>query len=231
MSRVGRCVRVGIVVLGLAGTAACSPTGDFGRVPQTPGVNISLSAPRSEDAARTLALTDEERLMKNRIHRFVSFSQNQSWTGVVMFSVRAQSGRPQTRNYYDWLRKEGYASSRGRYRRMLNDIELDKLTLPDVYASICAVNEIDRRRAIALTGLSQTDPEAEAAGAQRRFENGQTIGGFVEALAFRYDSYAFALEQLLVDTPHEEARTVDTSLGELAVLLEAARAAQFCQTP
>ncbi len=230
MIRVLRCVPVGVVMLGLAGIAACSPTGDFGRERQTPGVNISLSAPRSEDVVRTVALTDEERLMKNRIHRFVSFSQNQSWAGVVMFSMQAQSGRPQTRNYYDWLRKEEYASSPGRYRRMLNDIELDKLTLPNVYASICAVNEIDRRRAIALTGLSQPDPETAAAGAQRRIENGQTIGGFVEALAFRYDSYAFALEQLLVDTPHEEARTVDASLSELAVLLEAARTAQFCQS-
>ncbi len=175
-------------------------------------------------------MTDEERLMKSKIHRFVSFSQNQSWTGLVMQSVRAQSGRPQTRNYYDWLRKQDYASSPGRYRRMLNDIELDRLTLPSVFEAICAVREIDRRRAIALTGLSQPDPDAASAREQRRLENNQSIGGFVDALVFRYDSYAFALEQLLVETPHEEARAVDGRLSELAASMEFARAGQFCSS-
>ncbi len=228
MSPAWFCARTGVMVLGVVSLIACAPTGDFGRVQQSPGVEISLSAPRSEDGTRTLVLTDEERLMKSKIHRFVSFSQNQSWTGIVMQSVRAQSGRPQVRNYYDWLRKQDYASSPGRYRRILNDIELDRLTLPSVYEAICAVNEIDRRRAIALTGLSQPDPEAAAAGEQRRLENSQAIGGFVDALVFRYDSYAFALEQLLVDTPHEEARTVDARLNKMAASVAFARAGQFC---
>ena len=230
MTPAHRCVRFGFLMLGVLGVAACAPTADFGRVRQAPGVDLSLSAPRGADAARTLALTDQERLMASKVHRFVSFSQNQPWTGAALQSVRAQSGRPQTRNYYERLRKQDFASSPGRYRRMLNDIELDILTLPSVFGAICGVREIDRRRAIAQTGLSQPDPDAALAREHRENQNNRTIARFVDALALRYESYVFALEQLLVETPHEEARAVDARLSNLAVSVERARAGQFCSS-
>ncbi len=54
------------------------------------------------------------------------------------------------------------------------------------------------------------------------------IGWFVRSVGYRYDSYSYALDHLLVETPHEEAVGVDASLSQLAIYVETAERGDFC---
>lgn len=215
-----------LVVLFVAG---CAQTGDLGRSRQTSSFGLNVAAATSEDAVRTLSYTDEEIGMRNRIEAFVSFEGSRSRGGAMMQGLRAQSGKPPVpEDYYAWLRGQKAATPAGLYGKILNDLQIDLLGLPAVFAAICAVNEIDRRRSIAITGVSSSDLEIKAAQADRRLENSQMISRFVASLAFRHDSYAWALEQLLVDAPYRQARRIDVKIAELAAQLETARASQYC---
>src|SRR5690606_5695206 len=64
--------------------------------------------------------------------------------------------------------------------------------------------------------------------AARRAENQMAIGWFTRAIRYRYDAYAYALDHLLVETPHREAMETDGRLGELAAWVEAAERGDFC---
>ena len=50
----------------------------------------------------------------------------------------------------------------------------------------------------------------------------------VAAVGNRYDSYSYALDHLLVETPHREAIGVNGALSDLAVWVEAAQRGDFC---
>jgi hypothetical protein len=63
---------------------------------------------------------------------------------------------------------------------------------------------------------------------KRDRENGAFIERFVLALNFRYDSYSYALDHFLVETPHKEAVKVDAALSELAVWVDRANGYDFC---
>ncbi len=214
--------RVCLVSLLLLALAGCAPTGDFGRKQAFAG---GLFA----QAGASSTLSDEEREMTNRMERFVVAPGKPSSTVSLTQNAAGPSGEgPQTGDYYLALRQENFATPRTRYARMLNDIQLDILTLPALFSSICQVREIDRRRQVAADGLPRISSEALAAQTARRAGNEGAISGFVAALSFRQDGYGYALEQLLVATPHEQARAVDAGLNELAVFVASARAGRFC---
>ena len=63
--------------------------------------------------------------------------------------------------------------------------------------------------------------------AKRHDENLAVIGWFARSVSYRYESYSYALDHLLVETPHEEAIGVNTRLSELAVWVEAALRGDF----
>ena len=62
----------------------------------------------------------------------------------------------------------------------------------------------------------------------RRAENDLYIARFVRALRYRYDSYSYALDHFLVETPHAEAVKVDGRLSDYATWLGRAEAGDFC---
>jgi hypothetical protein len=107
-------------------------------------------------------------------------------------------------------------------------VRADIGTLPSTFRSICAVLEVDRQRAIAVSEIDYLEPEMVARQQKRRQENGAFIDRFVVALSFRHDSYQYALDHFLVETPHREAVEVDTELSELAIWVERANARDFC---
>jgi hypothetical protein len=63
---------------------------------------------------------------------------------------------------------------------------------------------------------------------ERKAENDLKIDWFVRAVTYRYDSYGYALDLLLVETPHEEAIEVDGLLSELGIYVELAQRGDFC---
>lgn len=233
-----------LAALALIGTAAaCArPTGDFGRA--APSFTHDVVMPemgkwRAANAGEPVSnfnQTDQETLMHDRVWRFLIAPHTRDWafdTSVELQRTRiypARDARFTVDRYYNTLRSDKYQSSRVRYKRVGSDVDTDIALLPSTFEAICAVIEVDRQRAEALQGLAMGAPMSTEAAA-RQAENGQYIDWFVRAIRYRYDSYSYALDHLLVETPHEEARAVDASLAQMRVWVDAAERADFCRQP
>jgi hypothetical protein len=76
-----------------------------------------------------------------------------------------------------------------------------------------------------LAGIEQSVADNVVA---RRTENQWHIDWFVRALNYRHDSYLYALDHLLVETPHEQSMGVDESLRRLRPWVDRANRGDFC---
>jgi len=208
---------------------ACSPTGDFGRASR-PVQTVFDSLPMPNDPDNfSLIQSDEETRMKNLMQRFVSTIQGQSWLGNILLGARVLAGAtPNQTDYYLWLKSQRYNNSSSRYRALLNEIQLDILSLPNVFEAICAVEQTDQRRKVAAQNLEQTSQQTLQAVNQRKQQNDQRVQTFVQRVSFRYGSYSYALENLLIESPDELARQVDGQLNILAPMVQQGQAKQFC---
>ncbi|KQN72229.1 hypothetical protein [Devosia sp. Leaf64] len=238
-------------VLRLAGTAlfaglvvACAsrPVGDFGRAQPSvlhdnvlPAVGTFMA--RQREPVSNFNQTDQEREMHNRTWRFLVAAQADDW----MFDTQAEMQRTRiarpkdftftTDRYYSWLKRTYYQSSRVRYATLNRHVLADLDTMPTTFASICAVIEVDRNRAVALASLTDLEPGAAENVAARKYENDFHIEWFVRAVNYRYESYSYALDNLLVETPHEQSITVDASLEQLSYWAGRATRHDFCGDP
>lgn len=224
--------------------AACTtrPTGDFGRAQPgvlhdeiLPAIGQTAAAYRGEPVS-DFNLTDQEREMHDRVWRFLVAPHAHDWfyDSAVEIQRTRLGANLDTQfvvdRYYAYLRGTDFQSSRVRYSRVANDVEIDIATIPGTFAAICRVLEVDRQRAIAVANVTLAAPDAAAEVEARRWENQQKIAWFTRALAYRYASYSTALERLLVETPHEEARIVDAQLARMEPYVTRARAGDFCLT-
>lgn len=224
-----RTVRFWLVMFLLVALAGCSQTGDLGRQRQAAGGLFAQDNARSGKGETRPIQTAEERNMKNRMARFTSAAYNPLWGLVFSRKLRAPAGKiPRIGAYYLSLREENFASPQTRYTRIFTDAERDILTLPGIFAAICKVRQAERRRQMAAKGIQQIAPGTLALQKARKLGNDQLISGFVSAISFRLNSYNFALEQLLVETPYKEARDVDAKLSELAAFVARGEAGTFC---
>ncbi|WP_375449575.1 hypothetical protein [uncultured Devosia sp.] len=216
------------------------PVGDFGRADPSfthdvamPTVGRLLADARDEPVS-DFNQTDQETEMHNRVWRFLVASHAKDWfydTAVELQRTRLTGptdGVFETDRYYQWLKQTQYQSSRTRYSTVGRHIAADIDTLPTTFLAICLVQEIDRQRAVALNGLSGLEPEVAADVEARRIENTVHINWFVRALTYRDQSYGYALDHLLVETPHEQSLAVDEALRRLAVYVERAQRDDFC---
>jgi len=177
-------------------------------------------------------LTDEEVEMRDRVWRFLVAPHAKDWAWPYSAEIRpAKAGGDagkQVGKYYRWLTGERYASSRVRYNTIAEHVGADVATLPTTFHAICAVIQVDRQRGVAIAEIAGLEPEMLARVNTRDRENATFIQRFVLALSFRYESYQYALDHFLVETPHHEALQVDTALTELVIWVERARAHDFC---
>lgn len=182
-------------------------------------------------------LTDQETEMYDRVWRFLVAPHAKDWfydTAVEMQRTRisrATDVRFAVDRYYQWLKRADYGSSRTRYATVGRHIGADIDTIPTTFASICAVLEIDRQRAIALAGLSGLEAQVGADVAARSVENNKHINWFVRALTYRYQSYDYALNHLLVETPDKQSVFVDHALQQLKSYVDQANRGAFCPRP
>ena len=225
----------------LAVGCVARPVGDFGRAEPSythdvamPAVGNYLAGKRDE-AVSTFNRTDQEEEMHNRIWRFLVARHAKDWmfdASVELQRTRIVAARDTEftiERYYNWLKSTQYQSSRTRYSTVGAHVQSDIDTLPTTFAAICAVIEIDRQRAVALAGLRQgIPPDMGGEVAARRSENSASISWFVRALNYRFDSYDFALDNLLVETPHEQSLAVDDSLRRLSEFVVRANRGDFC---
>lgn len=226
------------LVTALAGCAR--PVGDFGRAAPSvlhdevmPAMGRARASADGEPVSR-FNLTDQEREMHDRVWRFLVAPHAKDWfydTAVELQRTRmtgATDLRFDPDRYYQHLRAQPYASSRVRYQTVASDIGHDLATIPSTFIAICKVIEVDRQRAIAVDNVSLGAPDGTYQVAARTWENDQKISWFVRALGYRFDAYSTALDRLLVETPHEEARIVDARLAEMEAYVHRARARNFC---
>lgn len=222
----------------LAGCAR--PVGDLGRAEPDAlhdGLLPAAGALRARAAGEPVSAfnrTDEEAEMADRLWRF----EVSGHLGDGTFDRNAELQRTRTSappgggfgvdRYYGWLHGTQFASAATRYAALGEDIAADLATLPAAFASICKVETIDRQRRIAADGLPMTDRAVEADRVARRLENDRMIATFTAALGYRYQSYSYALDHLLIETPYPAARGIDDALAALAGTVEAARRGDFC---
>lgn len=232
------------LALALSSAACARPIGDFGRAEPDPihdTVMPALGTGRallSREPVSAFNLSDQEREMRDRIWHYLIAPHALDWfqASVVelqrtrIMPVSGKSLLPPNR-YYLWLHRQEFASSRVRYSRIEDDVTVDVELMPPVFASICAVLEQDRQRGVAANGIADLDEGTRANAAARQIENRTQIGWFVAAVQNRYESYNYALDHLLVETPHEEAIGANAALSDLAVWVEAAGRGDFCGGP
>lgn len=229
-----------IVLAAMAVGCVARPVGDFGRAQPSvlhdkvmPAVGEVIARNRGEPVSN-LNQTDQEREMHDRTWRFLIAPHSRDWmfdSSVELQRTRigpARDFRFSIDRYYTWLRTTEYQSSTTRYNTVGRHILADFDTVPTTFASICAVQEIDRQRAIALAELGGIEQSVAANVAARRVENQWHIDWFVRALNYRYDSYAYALDHLLVETPHEQSMAVDEDLRRLRPWVDRANRGDFC---
>jgi hypothetical protein len=227
------------ILAGLVVACAARPVGDFGRA--QPGVlhdnvmpAVASFMAKQREPVSNFNQTDQEREMHDRTWRFLVAAHSKDW----MFDSEAELQRTRiTRakdwmfkpdRYYNWLKREYYQSSRVRYATLGRHILADLDTLPSTFLSICAVLEVDKNREVALASLTDLAPTAAKDVAARRYENTHHIEWFVRAVNYRYQSYSYALDNLLVETPHEQSIAVDKSLLELQAWADRASRYDFC---
>lgn len=217
-----------LVVLALTG---CTSSGDLGRAPSVSPVTSYVATANS----RSLALeTDEEREMRARIVHFLSAPLGPTWRSrTAAAHVQAGGGRAPERlgdplHYFEALRREKFASSTVRFRRVASDVEADIAVLPTTFAAVCATERLNDRRRIALGELYSGDRELAISVSGRIAKDAELIDWFVRSVTFRAESYAVALDRLLIETPHPEARLVDDALNRLAPFTQNARNHRFC---
>ncbi len=225
--------------------AACSPArpvGDFGRAAPSythdvamPAAGRAMASLRQEPVSN-FKRTDQEEEMHDRVWRFLVAAHAKDWvfdTSVELQRTRIIPPRKdehyRVERYYAWLKQTEYRSSRTRYSTVGRHITADIDTLPGTFAAICAVIEIDRQRAAAYGGLHNGLPPAMGDNlVARKYENDAFIAWFVRALNYRHDSYGFALDSLLVETPHEQSLSVDEALRRLSGFVARANRHDFC---
>ncbi len=228
-----------IILIFLLGACA-RPMGDFERAKNDivhdeilPAIGAAR-AQNNNEAISSLNYTDEENEMYARVWRFLIAPHTKDWFYDIVTEwqrtrlIKRNDKRFGIDRYYNHLRSQNFLSSKVRYNALKTDIEIDIKTLPKLFAAICAVREIDKRRNIAVNSIIGASEEAVYLVNLRKAENDEFINWFIVALNYRYDSYTLALNRLLIETPHEEARLVDAKLSELSIEVERANRGDFC---
>ena len=228
---------LGAIVLCVLLVACARPVGDFGRAHPSfvhdeavPAVG-RLRAHAGGEPVSSLNLTDDEREMRDRVWRFLVAPHANDWfmdTAVELQRTRLIAEVDASFDpgaYYAWLGTTRYESSRVRYATLATHAQQDTDLAPKTFEAVCRVQEIDRRRAeasVALGGLSAEQAHL------RHLENEQRIAWFTRAMRYRYDSYSDALDHLLVETPHEEARHANAALAAMLPWVDRAERGAFC---
>lgn len=207
--------------------AACRPTGDFGRArPSVINDEIlpaagRLAATYREEPVSWFRMTDDERLLRDRAWAFVRPPHvGDWWLGALVEGQRTRilpeidPSFDRTR-YYGYLRGEAYRSSEGRWNRIISDMRGDALLLPPFCRVASLVRRTDTERLVALE-LRRVEPDFERDAYARVAENNRVMGWVWRALAYRVDSYRYALDRLVVETPSTAQVEAERAFDDLA---------------
>ena len=235
-----RIAGLGAIALALVLSGCARPTGDFGRAEINPLHDVAMPiagvarATAAGEPVSSFNLTDEEQEMRDRVWRYLVSPRASSWFRDTVVELQRTRIVPTTdkgmrpQRYYEWLSGEHYASAQVRYSRIADDVTTDLAMMPSAFAAICNVVGIDRQRGIASDRIDGLEESMKLEAKDRLEENHMFIGWFVVGVRYRYHSYSYGLDHLLVETPHKEAVAVNGLLSDLDVYVEAAERGDFC---
>jgi hypothetical protein len=228
-----RAIRLAVLLPLLAVLAACgvpsttTRLGDLGRPVDRLTTGAIPERFVVETGTAKFNRTDEEEVMHDRVWRFLHAPHVTAWF-IPRFTREPIAGNDDPRRYFQWIRKTNYRSHEVRYNTISGDIIADIQTMPDTFIAICKVIEIDRQRAVALVNIAHVEEGMAERVAERKIDNDATIDDFVWAVRYRYESYGYALDNVLIETPHEKSREVDRLLLDLSRYVAQAEAGDFC---
>jgi hypothetical protein len=203
---------------------ACAQSGDFGRPAPTlynetiaPFLGTSASALRGEPASFSM-LTDDEQELRNRAYQFLMPARER------IFFDRQLADLVRTRilpgdalgfdvsAYYQalWLRSD--RSPRARYQQLREDMENDRLLMGPFVAVACRVKETDGIRVKAMERLPEVAEVVRISAQNRVAENEELVRWVYGSLDNRVQSYRFALQNLVVETPDRDGIKVEREL-------------------
>lgn len=185
------------------------------------GTGAFVARERGE-AVSAFPLTDDEELLRDRAWRFLTPAHERAYfQGVLSELVAtrvlpARWGGEDRDRYHDALVSDGAVSPASRYRRLAEDAAADA-RLIDPFARVAArVLAADRVRLAAL-GHARHVEASDAENAEARVVENRCLVAWVRAgVARRADSYAEALEHLVIETPQVQAVPAERTLGGFA---------------
>jgi len=119
---------------------------------------------------------------------------------------------PDRSAYASRLFTTAYRSQTARYNRLIEDIRNDVIRLDPFFASAHYVLDMDRKRERSLAYVSNLTVEERDNTLQRIAENHNIVRWVHESLRERAESYAVALERMVIAAPSPVAVEAERSL-------------------
>lgn len=162
--------------------------------------------------------TDDEHQMRDLAYPLIEpppdrhqwYSVFGEW-GIIGADHRGQFDRTA---YATRLFGSRYRSPTSRYERLIDDIRNDITRLPAFFETAARVLDIDQKRRKSLDLISVRGYERDEA-LRRIFTNQQVVTLVQRSLDRRVASYHFALEQLVIVTPSQQAVEAERLLTKL----------------
>lgn len=208
-------------------TGACSSTGDLGR--PRPDFWSQVVAPQAGfwsatsrgEAASYFRMTDDEEQLRDRAWRFVMpgrerdafLRQVSDFIHARILPVSAQSSA--ISDYFRALTSGSYSSQASRYARLAEDANADRLLIGPFRANAMRVVAADRARLRTAESSPLVPPEQHDPAFARVVENEGLILWVCERINFRIQSYRYALANLVVEMPSQEAVRAERSIMAL----------------
>lgn len=170
----------------------------------------------------TFQYTDDERLLRDLAYPLIEPPYDRkrwySVAGEYGMLESARAGSFNAGDYASHLMSEKFRSPSARYSQLIDDIRNDSTRMPAFFETAGRVLDMDRKRQKSL-GYVQPNP-GEHRNAMRRIEENKAVVGMVYTrLAQRIDSYRFALERMVIETPSQQAVEAEQALNRLTAQL------------
>ena len=179
----------------------------------------SVVARERGEAVSAFPYTDDEELLRDRAWRFLTPAHERAYFQSAMSELvatrvlPARWGGEARESYHDALVSDGAISPASRYRRLGEDAAVDARLL-DPFARVASrVLAADRVRLGALAHARHVLPDDIENAEARVVENRCLIAWVREGVTRRAESYAEALEHLVIETPQVQAVPAERTLG------------------
>jgi hypothetical protein len=202
--------------------AACSANGDFDRL--KPNLyDDTIHDWVGRDAAREgevpiskYPLTDEEHTLRDLGYPLIEppFDRAKWYAIVNEYGVSHYFGWPEyaVEGYSRRLMAQHYRSATARYAQLNTDIRNDVVRVPPFFETARTVIDLDHKRKEAFAYVSRMTKAEQTNATARVAENDLVIGWVQRSLAQRSEAYCFALQRLVIASPHPMAAEVERSL-------------------